>query len=258
MDNKKLYRLPKPLRLLFAGVTVFNVLWWIAAVIFQNKALPNPIDVYATLPDSIALGMGAHIWASLRRVLIGTIVALFLGICGGLLTALSKKANQVLEPLLYLSYPVPKLALLPIIMIIFGIGETTKIVMIILIIVFQLMISIRDAIRRIPKENYYVLSSLGAKNAQYIRHVVIPATLPDVFSALRVTVGIAISVLFVTETFGTDKGLGFFIVDAWMRLDYLTMYAGIVAISIIGFLLFLIIDITDAVFCKWNKLQSGH
>lgn len=250
--------MPKPLRLLFVGVTIFNVLWWIVAAIFRNKALPNPIDVYATLPNTIALGMGAHIWASLRRVMIGTIVALFLGICGGLLTALSKKTNQVLEPLLYLSYPVPKLALLPIIMIIFGIGETTKIIMIILIIVFQLMISIRDAIRRIPKENYYVLSSLGAKNAQYIQHVVIPGTLPDVFSALRVTVGIAISVLFVTETFGTDKGLGFFIVDAWMRLDYLTMYAGIVAISIIGFLLFLIIDVADAVFCKWNKLQSGH
>lgn len=256
MSDLKKYRLPKPLRLLFVGVLVFNLLWWIAAVIFQNKALPNPIEVYKVMPETIASGMGAHVWASLRRVLVGTVIALFFGVCGGLLTALSKKANQILEPLLYLSYPVPKLALLPIIMIIFGIGETTKIVMIVLIIVFQLMISIRDAIRRIPKENYFVLSSLGATHVQYVRHVVIPGTLPDVFSALRVTVGIAISVLFVTETFGTDKGLGFFIVDAWMRLNYLTMYAGIVAISIIGFLLFLVIDVLDEIFCKWNKLQS--
>ena len=258
MNRFRNYRLPKPLRLLFVGVITFNVLWWLAAVIFQNNALPNPIDVYNTLPKTIASGMGEHVWASLRRVIIGTTIALIFGILGGLLTALSKKANQVLEPLLYLSYPVPKLALLPVIMIIFGIGETTKIVMIILIIVFQLMISIRDAIRRIPKENYYVLSSLGARNAHYIHHVIIPGTLPDVFSALRVTVGIAISVLFVTETFGTDKGLGFFIVDAWMRLEYLTMYAGLVAISIIGFILFLIIDVADSVFCKWNKLQSRH
>lgn len=258
MNRFRNYRLPKPLRLLLVGVITFNVLWWLAAVIFQNNALPNPIDVYNTLPETIASGMGEHVWASLRRVIIGTTIALIFGILGGLFTALSRKANQVLEPLLYLSYPVPKLALLPVIMIIFGIGETTKIVMIILIIVFQLMISIRDAIRRIPKENYYVLSSLGARNAHYIQHVIIPGTLPDVFSALRVTVGIAISVLFVTETFGTDKGLGFFIVDAWMRLEYLTMYAGLVAISIIGFILFLIIDVADSVFCKWNKLQSRH
>ncbi len=254
-SNNK-YRIPKTLQLLFIGVFTFNVLWFFAALIFQNKALPNPLDVYDIMPSTIASGMGEHVWASLRRVIIGTAIALFFGVIGGMLTALSKKANRVLEPLLYLSYPVPKLALLPIIMIIFGIGETTKIVMIILIIVFQLMISIRDAIRRLPKENYFVLSSLGASKMQYVLHVIIPGILPDVLSALRVTVGIAISVLFVTETFGTDKGLGFFIVDAWMRLDYLTMYAGIVSISIIGFLLFVVIDVADAVFCKWNKLQS--
>ena len=133
------------------------MLWLVGALIFQNKALPNPIDVYKIMPFTIADGMGEHVWASLRRVIIGTTIALFFGVIGGMLTALSKKSNRILEPLLYLSYPVPKLALLPIIMIIFGIGETTKIVMIILIIVFQLMISIRDAVRRIPKENYYVL-----------------------------------------------------------------------------------------------------
>ncbi|NLO71356.1 MAG: ABC transporter permease [Porphyromonadaceae bacterium] len=256
-DFKK-YRIPKTLQLLFIGVLTFNVLWLFFSLIFQNKALPNPIYVYEIMPKTIAAGMGEHIWASLRRVLIGTSISLFFGLIGGMLTALSKKANRIFEPLLYLSYPIPKLALLPIIMIVFGIGETTKIVMIILIIVFQLMISIRDAVRRIPKENYYVLSSLGAGKLQYTHHVILPGILPDVFSALRITVGIAISVLFVTETFGTDKGLGFFIVDAWMRLDYLTMYAGIVAISIIGFLLFLVIDVADAVFCRWDKIRSRN
>ena len=202
--------------------------------------------------------MFTHAVASLRRIVIGTAIALFFGLLGGLLTGLSKRANKMLNPLLYLSYPVPKLALLPVVMIIFGIGENTKIVMIVLIIVFQLMISIRDSIRNINKENFYVLSSLGATRWQHIRHVVLPGILPDMLSALRVTVGIATSVLFVTETFGTDKGLGFFIVDAWMRIDYLTMYVGIVTLSIIGFLLFLIIDVADAVFCRWSKLRSGN
>ncbi len=256
MDKKAKIRVPKALQLLFAGVVFFNILWFIAALIFQNKALPNPIDVYKMMPKTMAAGMGSHIWASLRRVVIGTIISLVLGLAGGMLTAASKRTNRILEPLLYLSYPIPKLALLPIVMIIFGIGEAAKIVMIVLIIVFQLMISVRDAIRRIPKENFYVLASLGAGRSQYTRHVILPGILPDLFSALRITVGIAISVLFVTETFGTDKGLGFFIVDAWMRVDYITMYAGIVAISVIGFLLFLLIDLADAYFCKWDKLQS--
>lgn len=256
--NKKWFYLPKSFRLLFVGILSFNVLWWLLAVVFNNKALPNPIDVYAILPRTLSQGMFDHSTASLRRIFIGVFIALVLGMAGGILTGLSKKVNKLLNPLLYLSYPVPKLALLPVAMIIFGIGETTKIVMIVLIIVFQLVISIRDAIRNIDKENYYVLSSLGASKAQQIWHVVLPGILPETLSALRVTVGIATSVLFVTETFGTDKGLGFFIVDAWMRIDYLTMYAGIVMLSIIGSFLFILLDIIDAIFCKWSKLRSGN
>jgi len=256
--NKKWFYLPKSFRLLFVGILSFNVLWWLLAVVFNNKALPNPVDVYAILPRTLSQGMFDHSTASLRRIFIGVFIALVLGMAGGILTGLSKKVNKLLNPLLYLSYPVPKLALLPVAMIIFGIGETTKIVMIVLIIVFQLVISIRDAIRNIDKENYYVLSSLGASKAQQIWHVVLPGILPETLSALRVTVGIATSVLFVTETFGTDKGLGFFIVDAWMRIDYLTMYAGIVMLSIIGSFLFILLDIIDAIFCKWSKLRSGN
>lgn len=256
--NKGWFFLPKSIQLLFAGIASFNVIWWLLALVFNNKALPSPIDVYAILPKTLSLGMFDHSTASLRRIFIGVFIALVVGMTGGILTGLSKKANKLLNPLLYLSYPVPKLALLPVVMIIFGIGETTKVVMIILIIVFQIVIYIRDAIRNIDKENYYVLSSLGASRTQQIWHVVLPGILPETLSALRVTVGIATSVLFVTETFGTDKGLGFFIVDAWMRIDYLTMYAGIVMLSIIGSLLFLLLDITDAVFCKWSKLRSGN
>lgn len=255
-DNNTRRKLPHSLQLLIVGVVGFNILWWVVAVVFQNKALPNPIDVFAILPQTMTDGMASHAIASLRRVVIGTAIAMAIGLVFGILTAKSKQLNTIIEPLLYLSYPVPKLALLPIVMILFGLGETTKIIMIVLIIVFQLIISIRDAVRRIPKENYYVLSSLGAKPIHYIRHIVLPGILPELFSALRVTVGIAISVLFVTETFGTDEGWGFFIVDAWMRLDYLTMYAGIVTISIIGFVLFLLIDVADALFCRWNKLLS--
>ncbi|HTO14367.1 MAG TPA: ABC transporter permease [Edaphocola sp.] len=242
------------IQLLLIGLLLFNALWFVTALLFQNKALPNPIEVYSIFPKTFKAGMAEHIWASSQRVVIGILISLILGIIGGVLTAMSKRINQVLEPLLYLSYPIPKLALMPIIMIVFGIGETTKIVMIVLIIVFQLIISIRDAIRRIPKENYYVLSSIGASRFQQIKHIMIPGVLPDILSAIRVTVGIAISVLFVTESFGTDKGLGFFIVDSWMRLDYISMYAGIVALSVIGFLLFLIIDLVDTFFCKWNKI----
>ncbi len=251
----KLY-LPKSIKELFLGILFFNLFWFILAWVVDNQILPNPIKVYQILPKTLKGDMCNHILASSSRIFLGLLISLLLGFLLGLLIALNKKANYFLQPFLYLSYPIPKLALLPIVMLTFGIGETTKIVMIVLIIVFQIIISIRDAVRSISKENFYVFSSLGASSLQMIRHIVLPAVLPEILSALRVSVGIATSVLFVTETFGTDKGLGFYIVDAWMRIDYLTMYAGIVMISIIGFILFLSIDLFDNLFCKWNKIKT--
>lgn len=250
------FYLPKSIKELFLGILFFNIFWWLLAVVVDNQILPNPIKVYKILPETLNGGMWNHIWASGFRIVLGLFISLLLGFLLGLLIALNKRANYFLQPFLYLSYPIPKLALLPIVMLTFGIGEMTKIVMIVLIIVFQIIISIRDAVRNISKENFYVFSSLGASSLQMIRHIILPAVLPEILSALRVSVGIATSVLFVTETFGTDKGLGFYIVDAWMRIDYLTMYAGIVMISIIGFILFLSIDLLDNLFCKWNKIKT--
>lgn len=241
-------------KLLF-GIIFFNIIWYIVALILDVDALPNPLVVYANFFSVFENGMSAHLWASLSRIVIGILISLFIAYVLGLFLAMNSVGNRLFKPLLYLSYPVPKLALLPIIMLFFGIGETTKIVMIVLIIIFQLTIHIRDAIVRIPKENFYVLDSLHSSFLKKMVHIILPSSLPDVFSALRVSVGIATSVLFVTETFGTDKGLGYFIVDAWMRIDYTTMYVGIVTISILGFFLFSLIDILYYIFCKWDRVQ---
>lgn len=77
--------------------------------------------------------------------------------------------------------------------------------------------------------------------------------MPDVLSTIRVAIGTAISVLFVTETYGTDKGMGYFIIDAWMRLSYIEMYGGIVILSIVGFALFFLTDMAESYFCRWRE-----
>lgn len=197
--------------------------------------------------------MWIHLAASLERILLGLIISIVFGVATGIVMARSKKLNSILSPLVYFTYPIPKLALLPIVMLLAGIGEISKITMIVLILVFQVIISTRDAVNNIPKENYNVLISLGASQTQIFKKIIFPAILPDLFTTLRIALGIAISVLFFTETYGTDKGMGYFIVDAWMRINYLDMYAGIAFLSIMGFLLFFLIDLADAVFCKWNK-----
>jgi NitT/TauT family transport system permease protein len=139
---------------------------------------------------------------------------------------------------------------MPIIMIFFGIGELSKIIITTLIIVFQLIISIRDAVKEIPEENYDLFASLNATLLNRFRHITIPAALPIIFSSLRVSVGTAISVLMIAESYGTDTGLGFYIIDTWMRADYVQMYFGIFCLSAVGFVIFATLDFMQAKFCK--------
>ena len=159
--------------------------------------------------------------------------------------------DRYLSPIVYLTYPIPKIALLPILMLLAGLGESSKLLMIFLIVVFQVMISVRDGIHEIPKEIFEPLVSLGASFADVFREVLWPASLPKFLTALRVAMATAISVLFFTETFGTQYGMGYFIMDAWLRVNYLDMYAGIITLSGIGLLLFGIMDLIEYKTCRW-------
>ena len=136
-------------------------------------------------------------------------------------------------------------------MLLGGLGEVTKVIMIVLIILFQLAVSMRDALMTIPAEHFMLTRSLGANTIGLLRQVLLPAVLPASLSALRVAIGTAISVLFVTETYGTTLGLGYYITDAWMRMDYLDMYAGIALLSLVGVVLFILVDLMEVVLCPW-------
>lgn len=247
------FKLIRYLGTLLLGFMLFNLIWYALAYLVDMNALPFPKDVYLSSEKAIENGIDTHVLASMRRISLGILVSLVLASFLGVLMGYYSKINQILTPLLYFSYPLPKLAFLPIIMILFGIGDLSKVLIIILIIVFQITITIRDAIRNIPKENYDVLVSLRANTFQKVWHVTIPAVLSEVFSSLRIAIGIALSALFFAESFGTDEGLGFYINDSWMRLDYSQMYFGILVLSFIGLLLFLILDWLDFLVHRWKE-----
>lgn len=239
---------------IIGGFILFNIIWYILAAWLQLKTLPLPTDVYAGYSEAFANGILEHSFASLRRIAYSIGISLGIALVLGLWMGYNKRVNKLLGPMIYFSYPIPKLALLPIIMTLFDLGETSKIIIVVLIIVFQLIITIRDAVKNISRENYYVLISFGATSLQKMRHITIPAILPEMFSSLRVALGIATSALFFIETFGTDTGLGFYITDSQTRVDYIQMYFGIIVLSLIGFALFLIVDLLDSLLCKWKNL----
>jgi NitT/TauT family transport system permease protein len=231
---------------------VVVVLWWAAAWWFRIPIIPAPAAVFQNIMAIFAAKMQVHALASLIRILIGISIAILIGVPLGYLMGYFEPVDKVLSPLVYFTYPVPKLALLPIVMLLFGLGEISKLIMIVLIIVFQIIITSRDAVKSIPPETYRSLQSLGASRSQMLTEIIFPASLPEVLTATRLALGTAVSILFFTETFGTEYGMGYFIMDAWMRVNYLEMYAGIVVLSFMGFVIFTAIDIAENRLCSWR------
>jgi len=235
-----------------AAVGIF-IIWQIIATLANVAIIPSPVLVLETLINVFFSDIKIHAFYSLARIVVGLFLAVLIGYPLGLLMGYFKKCDRFFSPLVYLTYPIPKISLLPIVMLIFGVGEFAKILMIFLIIVFQVVIAVRDGIREIPKETFYPLISLGASYKNIFIYALWPSVLPKFLTAIRVAMATAISVLFFTETFGTKYGMGYFIMDAWLRVNYLEMYAGIVALSYIGLFIFGFIDFIENISCRWQK-----
>lgn len=167
--------------------------------------------------------------------------------------AYSKTWNKILNPLVYFTYPIPKTALLPIVMLLYGLGDKSKIIIIVLILVFQIIVAVRDAALNIPYETYNPIRSLGASKLQIFSHITLPAILPELLTTLRLSIGTALSILFFAEGYGTKYGIGYYILDAWSRISYLEMYTGIIILGLLGFVLFMLIDILEESLFKWKS-----
>lgn len=242
----------KFLGLVLAGALII-VAWQAGSMVLNKGVLPSPVLVFQNFPKLLDKHIGLHMLVSLGRVLSGMFLAILLGFLIGLLMGSSKRWNQVLDPIIYLTYPIPKMALLPIVMLLFGLGNASKIILIILIVFPQVVLAVRDAVRNIPAHLYDVYRCIKASRFQQFYHITLPSSLYAILSTSRVSLGTSISVLFFTENYGTEYGMGYFIMDAWLRMDYPSMYGAILLLSLMGLALFLVIDGIGWYFMKWER-----
>ena len=234
------------------GGGICFVFWTAAAHLLNMPVIPPPEQVMVRLSQIFLDTIAVHSAYSFMRLSIGLLTAVLIGYPVGVVMGYFGRINRVLSPIIYLTYPIPKIALLPVVMLLFGVGELSKLLLVFFILVFQIIVTVRDAVAGIPPDTYVPLRVLGASFGQMMHHIILPASLPKFITAIRVAMATAISVLFFTETFGTRYGIGYFIMDAWLRVNYLDMYAGIVVLSAIGLLLFAVFDGLERKLCRWH------
>ncbi|AFM00497.1 ABC-type nitrate/sulfonate/bicarbonate transport system, permease component [Desulfitobacterium dehalogenans ATCC 51507] len=240
-------------KLLATLVTVILIgfVWQMLSMLLQTVAFPPPMEALQSFGELFFSDLMPHLRVSLYRVGISLIVAAVLGIPLGLFLGKNKRADDLSAPFLYLTFPVPKVVFLPLFLILLGIGDVSKIVMITLIVFYQIVVTTRDAARNVQHEYVLSVESLRASTLELYRHVYFPACLPSILTSLKLGLGTAMAILFLVETYATQEGIGYFIMNSWSSLAYEKMFAGIIAMGLMGFFIYLLLDTCEKFFCSW-------
>lgn len=238
------------------GLLILLLLWQLLHMGMQSSVIPNPYLSIKRFFDLMPATLLPHMLASLVRIVGAIAISIIAGVALGLFVGVNDKADKLISPIIYVLYPVPKIAFLPVFMILFGLGNSSKILIVTTIIIFQIIVTTRDGVREIPKGLFYSARSLGMNGLQQYRHLIIPAVMPKIITSLRISIGTSIAVLFFSENYATRYGIGYYIMNCWTFVNYVDMFAGILALSLLGYLLFKLVDYTEAKYCRWVMIAK--
>lgn len=226
--------------------------WQVTAMLLDTPALPTPaatVPIFIRFAPDIAPGFAV----SAYRLVVSLVIGVVLGAPIGLAIGRSPKLDALFAPVLYILYPLPKIVLLPIFLVLLGLADAPKIALISLTVFFQVVVVMRDAAKAIPEATVLSVRSLGGGRASVWRHVVIPATLPELFTTLRVSSAVAIAVLFFAEAIAGSTGVGYFIMESWAMVNYPRMFAGIIALAVMGVVVYEVFDIAERRLTRWRS-----
>ncbi len=247
----------KPVMRYTLVVLTLTVMWKLAAMALGGVVLPHPeeairVFLFATTTQLFWEHFGISAYRAVSAMALAWGIAFPLGLVLGSV----KRVDDIVAPFIFLTYPVPKIVLLPIFLLLFGLGDTAKIAMIALILGYQILVTTRDGVRSIHPKYLDSVRSLGGTRLDVLREVLLPAALPHGFTSLRLGTGVSVAVLFFVESFATTRGLGYMIIDAWGAMDYLTMFTGIIGMSLLGAALYEIANFMERKACKWMFLRG--
>ena len=238
--------LKKHLSLLLSIGSVLAVLaLWFATAALQlipELFLPSPASVWQKFLEVSRQGfmqatLGQHLAESIGRVFSALTAAVMIGVPVGLWMGLNKWVRAALDPLVELLRPIPPLAYLPLLVIWFGIGETTKILLIFFSILAPVIISTVHGVLSHQQNRERAALSLGATRWQVLRYVILPAALPQILTGIRIGLGVGWSTLVAAELVAADRGIGFMVQSAAQFLVTDVVILGILLIAVIAFAL---------------------
>ena len=219
---------------------------------------PAPSRVLKALVRSIEKGeLLAHLLATTYRVTAGILIGGSAGIVLGLAMGAYRRFRDIADPFVSAIYPLPKIAIFPVVLALLGIGDASRIAVVSLAAFFPLMISTMNGVREIHPTYIDVARNYGARGSKLFTRVVLPASLPTVLSGLRIALNSALHVTIAIEIAGATVGLGSLIWISWEVLRMEMLYATLVVIMIVGVSFNALVRLLSAALIPWARESSS-
>lgn len=221
--------------------------------LLDKRFFPAPTSIVGTFSNLITSGeLFRHLQASISRIVIGFLMGAIPALILGIIMGLSRWIRAFFNPWLAALYPIPKLAILPLVMLIFGLGEMSKYVIIAIAVFFLVIYNTMAGVMNIPNIYLDVGRNFGANRVQFWWTVALPGALPLIFTGIKLAAGVALLVIVAAEFVGAKTGIGYLIWQSWQTFSVEAMYVGLVVISILGFLVSTGLDELEHVVIPWR------
>ncbi|WJR76576.1 ABC transporter permease [Bradyrhizobium sp. NP1] len=242
-----------------ASPALILVVWelMVRAHLLDFRFFPSPSSVILELFELVQSGqLFVDIGWTVLRVLIGTLLGTIPGLVLGVLLGLSPVVRAFVQPAINALYPIPKIAMFPLVMMIFGIGEASKWIIVAIAVFFQMFFSTLAGVINIEKIYLDVASNFKASRWQTYRTIAVPGALPFIFTGLQLGVGMALIVVVIAENFGTQVGVGYMIWRSWQVFEVRDMYVGLIVVAGLGYCFQLLLQQIQKRVIPW-KAQGG-
>jgi len=241
--------------LTFAAPLLILMLWELLSRTerIDPKFWPPPTSLWETARDLIVNGdLIGDIWASLIRILGGFLLGAVPGVILGLAMGLFWPVRVFFMPIATAIYAVPKIAILPLVIIAFGIGEASKMVVVALSIFFLVVLNTMSGVMTIDRTYQDVARNFGANRWQLFLTVALPGALPAIFTGLKLALGFSLIVIVGTEFLAARSGVGHLIWQSWQTLAIKKMYVGLIVTGLMGWALTLGLDAIERLVLPWD------
>jgi NitT/TauT family transport system permease protein len=234
------------------AMAVFLIVWELACIVFDlpEILLPRPTKIFTVFVQRIDILL-AFCWDTLWTTVLGFAIAIVGGVVLGVVIGASPLVYAGLYPLLIAFNAVPKVAIVPILMIWVGVGALPAIITAGVISFFPIVVNVATGLATIEPEMIDVLKSLGASRLQILRKVGIPRAMPYLFASLKVAITLAFIGSVISETVGGNRGIGFLMLSAGARNDAPTTFAGLFAIAIMGVAMYAVCVLVEKRMTRW-------